>query len=73
MLESFAFAYMQRATVAGVLIGALCAIIGVYVVLKGLAFIGAGIAHASFGGVAIGVWLGINPIWSAIVFCILTA
>jgi len=73
MLESFAFAYMQRATVAGVLVGALCAIIGVYVVLKGLAFIGAGIAHASFGGVAIGVWLGINPIWSAIVFCILTA
>ncbi|NLN75341.1 MAG: metal ABC transporter permease [Armatimonadetes bacterium] len=73
MLESFAFAYMQRATVAGVLVGALCAIIGVYVVLKGLAFIGAGIAHASFGGVAIGVLLGINPIWSAIVFCILTA
>lgn len=73
MLESFGFAYMQRATVAGVLVGALCAVIGVYVVLKGLAFIGAGISHASFGGVAIGVWLGINPIWSAIVFCILTA
>lgn len=73
MLDSFAYAYMQRATVAGVLVGALCAVIGVYVVLKGLAFIGAGIAHASFGGVAIGVYLGINPIWSAIVFCILTA
>lgn len=73
MLESFAYAYMQRATVAGVLVGALCAVIGVYVVLKGLAFIGAGIAHSSFGGVAIGVYMGVNPIWSAIVFCILTA
>ena len=73
MLESFGYAYMQRAMVAGVLVGALCAVIGVYVVLKGLAFIGAGISHASFGGVAIGVYLGINPIWSAIVFCILTA
>jgi len=73
MLESFGYAYMQRATVAGILVGALCAVIGVYVVLKGLAFIGAGISHASFGGVAIGVYLGINPIWSAIVFCILTA
>ena len=73
MFESFEYAYMQRALVAGVLIGALCAVIGVYVVLKGLAFIGAGISHASFAGVAIGVYLGVNPIWSAIVFCILTA
>lgn len=73
MLESFGYAYMQRAMVAGVLVGALCAIIGVYVVLKGLAFIGAGISHASFAGVAIGVYIGVNPVWSAIVFCILTA
>lgn len=73
MLEMFAYAYMQRALIAGVLVGAMCAVIGVYVVLKGLAFIGAGIAHASFGGVAIGVLLGINPIWAAVVFCILTA
>lgn len=73
MLESFGYAYMQRAMVAGVLVGALCAVIGVYVVLKGLAFIGAGISHASFGGVAIGLYFGVNPIWSAIVFCVLTA
>ena len=70
MLETFAYAYMQRALAAGVLIGALCAVIGVYVVLKGLSFIGAGISHASFGGVAIGVALGVNPIWSAVVFCL---
>lgn len=73
MLESFGYAYMQRALVAGVLIGGLCAVIGVYVVLKGLSFIGAGIAHASFGGVAIGLTLGVNPIWSAVVFCLLVA
>jgi len=73
MIDLFQFSYMQRAMTAGVLIGALCAVIGVYVVLKGLSFIGAGISHASFGGVAIGVALGVNPIWSAIVFCMLTA
>lgn len=73
MLEMFAYAYMQRALIAGVLVGAMCAVIGVYVVLKGLAFIGAGIAHASFGGVAMGVLAGVNPIWAAVVFCILTA
>ena len=73
MLESFSHPFMQRAVVAGVLTGGLCAVIGVYVVLKGLSFIGAGIAHASFGGVAIGMWLGINPVWSAVVFCLLVA
>lgn len=72
-LDILQYSYFQRAMVAGVLVGALCAVIGVYVVLKGLSFIGAGIAHASFGGVAIGVALGVNPIWSAVVFCLLVA
>ncbi len=61
---------MQKAVIAGAIVGAVCGAVGVYVVLKGLSFIGAGIAHASFGGVAIGVALGINPVWSAVVFCI---
>lgn len=73
MFDSLGYAYMQRALAAGVLIGALCAVIGVYVVLKQLSFIGAGISHASFGGVAIGLWLGVNPVWSAVVFCLLVA
>ena len=73
MIESLGYAYMQRAMVAGVVIGALCAVIGVYVVLKQLSFIGAGISHASFGGVALGMWLGINPVWTAVGFCLLVA
>jgi len=64
---------MQRALVASVIIGAVCAVIGVYVVLRGLAFIGAGIAHASFGGVALGFLLGINPLATAVIFCLATA
>jgi ABC-type Mn2+/Zn2+ transport system permease subunit len=73
MNELLGFAFMQRALLAGALIGAVCAIIGVYVVLKGLSFIGAGIAHASFGGVALGFVLGINPLTTAIAFCLATA
>ncbi|MFC1563009.1 metal ABC transporter permease [candidate division KSB1 bacterium] len=72
MLEILSYTFMQRALAAGVLIGILCAVIGVYVVLKGLSFIGAGISHASFGGVALGFLLGINPILTAVVFCLLT-
>lgn len=67
------YAFMQRALVAGVLIGAICALIGVYVVLRGLAFIGSGIAHASFGGVALGYLLGWNLMLSALGFCLLVA
>ncbi|MCL6430792.1 MAG: metal ABC transporter permease [Anaerolineae bacterium] len=59
---------MQRALVASTVIGIVTAVIGVYVVLKGMAFIGAGIAHASFGGIALGFLLGLNLIATASVF-----
>ena len=69
-MEILEYAFMQRALVAGTVIGALCAIVGVYVVLKGLSFIGAGIAHASFGGVALGFLVGVNPVLAAVAFCL---
>jgi len=73
MSEVLGYAFMQRALFTGALIGAVCAVVGVYVVLKGLSFIGAGIAHASFGGVALGFLLGINPVLTAVGFCLATA
>ena len=72
-MEILEFAFMQRALVAAALIGAVCAVVGVYVVLRGLSFIGAGIAHASFGGVALGFLLGVNPVLTAIAFCLAIA
>jgi ABC-type Mn2+/Zn2+ transport system permease subunit len=73
MPDILTYTFMQRALAASLLIGTVSAIIGVYVVLRGLAFIGAGIAHASFGGVAVGFLLGIDPILAAVVFCLVTA
>ncbi len=73
MTEILSYAFMQRALMAGALIGVVCAVIGVYVVLKGMSFIGAGIAHASFGGVALGFLLGFNPVITAVFFCMGTA
>ncbi len=67
------YAFMQRALIAGALIGATAGAMGVYVVLRGLSFIGAGIAHAAFGGVAIAVLLGIDPLWGALAFSLLVA
>jgi len=73
MMEILSYHYMQRALLAGALIGIVCAIVGTYVVLKGLSFIGAGIAHASFGGVALGFFLNVNPVLTAVIFCMATA
>jgi ABC-type Mn2+/Zn2+ transport system permease subunit len=73
MTEILSYAFMQRALLAGVIIGVVCAVIGVYVVLKGMSFIGAGIAHASFGGVALAFVLGTNPVLTAVLFCMATA
>ncbi len=73
MLEILDYTFMQRAIAASVLIGLVCSVMGVYVVLRGLAFIGAGVAHASFGGVALGVVLGVNPLFTAAAFCVATA
>jgi ABC-type Mn2+/Zn2+ transport system permease subunit len=69
-VEILSYTFMQRALLAGTFIGILCAVMGVYVVLRGLSFIGAGIAHASFGGVSIGFLAGVNPLWTAVVFCL---
>jgi manganese/iron transport system permease protein len=52
LLAPFEFDFMRRAFLASILVGAVCAVIGVFVVLKGLAFIGDALAHASFPGVA---------------------
>lgn len=58
----FEFAFMQRALAAAILVGLLCGILGFFVVLRRLAFIGVGISHSAIGGVAIGILLGWNPL-----------
>lgn len=68
MLELLSYPFMQRALIAGVLLGSLLALIGIFVVLRRMAFMSDGIAHASLSGVAAGLLLGANPLLSAIAF-----
>jgi zinc transport system permease protein len=49
------YEFMRQALIAGVVVGLVSSILSVYVVLKRMAFIGAGISHAAFGGVALGL------------------
>ena len=59
---------MQRALVAGILAGVLCGVLGFFVILKRLSFIGVGISHSALGGIAVGMLLGIEPLVAAAVF-----
>ena len=68
MTEVLSYGFMQRALAAGILVGVLCGVLGFFVVLKRLSFIGVGISHSAFGGIAIGVLLGIDPLIAAAVF-----
>jgi ABC-type Mn2+/Zn2+ transport system permease subunit len=72
MLEMLTYDFMQRSLLAAALVGLLCSVIGVFVVLRGLAFAGAGTAHAAFAGVTLAYLLGLSPMALAIVFGLAT-
>jgi len=71
--EPFQFAFMQRALMATLMVSIVSACIGTFVVLKGLAFIGDALAHASFAGVAVAFVLGGNIYLGAMVAALITA
>lgn len=52
-LEPFAFEFFRNGAWAAVLAGALCGLVGVYIVLRGMSYIGHGLSHAIFGGAVV--------------------
>jgi manganese/iron transport system permease protein len=69
----FTYQFMQRALVAGILVGVLCSVIGCYVVLRSMAFLGDALAHAILPGVAIAYLLGGNLMLGALVAAVVVA
>lgn len=61
MVEIFGLPFMQYALIASVLIGTLCAFLGVYIVLKRMVFFSAAVAQVSTAGMALAFLLGLNP------------
>ena len=53
LLQPFQFEFFRNGTVAAVLVGGLCGLIGVYIVLRGMSYIGHGLSHAIFGGAVV--------------------
>ena len=73
VLEPLAYPFFDRALIASALVGVVCAIVGTYVVLRGIAFIGDAIAHASFPGVVVAYLLGVPFYLGAAVAAVSTA
>jgi len=71
--EIFEFRFLSNAAIACILAGVACGIIGTYIVCRRLVFLSGGITHASFGGIGIAYYFGLNPIAGAGVFAVLSA
>ncbi len=82
LLDLLSLPFMQRAVIAGLAIAVMVGLLGVFVVQRGLSFLGDGLAHASFGGIALGAYVAYlsdrlellqQPLLLALPFTVLTA
>jgi len=66
IIDLFSYQFFQNALVGGVIASVACASVGLFLVLKKEAMIGDGLSHTAFGGIALGLFLGINPLLTAL-------
>ena len=65
LLQPYQFEFFRNGVIVATLAGALCGLVGVFVVLKGMSYIGHGLSHAIFGGFAASALLGVNFVLGA--------
>lgn len=73
LIELVEYRFFLNSLFAAILASVACGIIGAYIVAKRMVFISGGITHASFGGIGIAYFMGINPVLGAAVFSVLAA
>lgn len=77
ILEPLEYAFMQRGIIAALLVGLVCAVVGAFIVLRGMAFFGDALAHAILPGVAVGYLVGNGErgplFWGALVAALLAS
>lgn len=73
LFQPLSYAFMQRGMAAAVIVGVLCAVMGTYVVLRGMAFLGDALAHAILPGIAVAYLLGGNLLIGALAAAIVVA
>ncbi len=73
LLQPLGYPFMVRGLLAALMVGTLCAVVGSFVVLRGMAFFGDALAHAILPGVAIAYLLDANLMWGALAMGLVTA
>lgn len=73
MIELFFTPFFQRALIVGIILGALLAVLGVFVVVRRLSFFSDAIGHSALAGIALGLIWGISPFWVALIFTLIIA
>ena len=64
---------MQRALLSGVIVAVTCSVVGLFLVLRRQSLFGDALSHAAFGGIAVGLFTSIYPLWTALVISVLAA
>lgn len=67
------FEFLQNAIIAILFMSITCSIIGAYIVVKRIVFLSGGLTHASFGGIGIAYYMGVNPLYGALLFSVTSA
>lgn len=73
ILDFLTYGFMQRALISGVAGAICCSMVGLYLVLKRYSLFGDAISHMAFGGIALGYFINIYPIWTATVVSVAAA
>lgn len=72
-MDILSYSFFQNALLGSLLASIVCGFIGTYIVSRRLVFISGGITHASFGGIGLGLYWGLDPILSAMAFAVASA
>jgi len=73
MFEIFQYGFIQRAILASIFGGISCGIVGVWVIMMRIPFVGVAMSHAAFAGAIFGLLLQIDPLTMALLFCLVSA
>jgi zinc transport system permease protein len=65
--------FIQRALIAGIAVAIICSAVGLFLVLRRHSLFGDALSHMAFGGIAVGLFTNIYPIWTAIIVSVLAA
>lgn len=72
-LEILSYSFIQKGLIAGMAIAIICSLLGVFLVLRRYSLFGDAVAHMAFGGISVGMLVGVYPLWTAFAVSVLGA